>query len=195
MGAGRHLVSYPLGGGLRNIVAVEERHSWVEESWALEDDPMNLRVAFEDFCPTVKVWLEQVETVNLWGLFRHPVAEHWYGNRTAILGDAAHPTLPFLAQGAVMALEDAWVLAQSLDSHDSDAAAFAAYQAKRHDRCARIVNAATKNARNYHLSGVQRAVGHLAMRAASRFAPEKLVGRFDWIYEHDVTDARDLTPS
>ncbi|MBN2740743.1 MAG: FAD-dependent monooxygenase [Rhodobacteraceae bacterium] len=195
MGAGRHLVSYPLGGGLRNIVAVEERHSWVEESWALEDDPMNLRVAFEDFCPTVKGWLEQVEKVNLWGLFRHPVAEHWYGNHTAILGDAAHPTLPFLAQGAVMALEDAWVLAQSLASHDSDAAAFAAYQMARHDRCARIVNAATKNARNYHLSGVQRAVGHLAMRTASRFAPEKLVGRFDWIYEHDVTDERAVTPS
>ena len=195
MGAGRHLVSYPLGGGLRNIVAVEERHSWVEESWALEDDPMNLRVAFEDFCPTVKGWLAQVEKVNLWGLFRHPVAEHWYGNHTAILGDAAHPTLPFLAQGAVMALEDAWVLAQSLASHDSDEAAFAAYQAARHDRCARIVNAATKNARNYHLSGVQRAVGHLAMRAASRFAPEKLVGKFDWIYEHDVTDERDVTPS
>ena len=187
MGAGRHLVSYPLGGGLRNIVAVEERHSWVEESWSLEDDPMNLRIAFESFCPTVKGWLEQVEQVNLWGLFRHPVAEHWYGKQTAILGDAAHPTLPFLAQGAVMALEDAWVLAQALDSHDSDAAAFAVYQLARQDRCTRIVNAATMNARNYHLSGVMRTMGHLAMRAASRFAPQMLVGRFDWIYDHDVT--------
>jgi len=188
MGAKRHLVSYPLGGGLRNIVAVEERHSWVEESWALEDDPINLRVAFEDFCPTVKGWLEQVEQVNLWGLFRHPVAEHWYGKHAAILGDAAHPTLPFLAQGAVMALEDAWVLAEALATHDSDEVAFAAYQAARHDRCARIVNAASKNARNYHLTGVPRTVGHLAMRAASRFTPKKLVARFDWIYEHDVTN-------
>ncbi|OOY11506.1 monooxygenase [Thioclava marina] len=189
MGAGRHLVSYPLGGGLRNIVAVEERHRWVEESWNLEDDPINLRTAFAGFCPTVQNWLAQVEKVYLWGLFRHPVAEHWFGPKAAILGDAAHPTLPFLAQGAVMAMEDAWVLAEALAHHEQDEVAFAAYQQARRDRCEKIVDAATKNARNYHLSGAPRTLGHLALRAASRFAPERLVGRFDWIYGHDVTRA------
>lgn len=189
MGAGRHLVSYPLGGGLRNIVAVEERHRWVEESWNLEDDPINLRTAFAGFCPTVQNWLAQVEKVYLWGLFRHPVAEHWFGPKAAILGDAAHPTLPFLAQGAVMAMEDAWVLAEALAHHEQDEVAFAAYQQARRDRCEKIVDAATKNARNYHLSGATRTLGHLALRAASRFAPERLVGRFDWIYGHDVTRA------
>ncbi|MBC7144988.1 MAG: FAD-dependent monooxygenase [Thioclava marina] len=189
MGAGRHLVSYPLGGGLRNIVAVEERHRWVEESWNLEDDPINLRTAFAGFCPTVQNWLAQVEKVYLWGLFRHPVAEHWFGPKAAILGDAAHPTLPFLAQGAVMAMEDAWVLAEALAHHEQDEVAFAAYQQARRDRCEKIVDAATKNARNYHLSGAPRTLGHLALRAASRFAPERLVGRFDWIYGHDVTQA------
>ncbi|OOY27336.1 monooxygenase [Thioclava sp. L04-15] len=189
MGAGRHLVSYPLGGGLRNIVAVEERHRWVEESWNLEDDPINLRTAFAGFCPTVQHWLAQVEKVYLWGLFRHPVAEHWFGPKAAIVGDAAHPTLPFLAQGAVMAMEDAWVLADALAHHEQDEVAFAAYQQARRDRCEKIVDAATKNARNYHLSGAPRTLGHLALRAASRFAPERLVGRFDWIYGHDVTRA------
>ncbi|MBD3802816.1 MAG: FAD-dependent monooxygenase [Thioclava sp.] len=189
MGAGRHLVSYPLGGGLRNIVAVEERHRWVEESWNLEDDPINLRTAFAGFCSTVQNWLAQVEKVYLWGLFRHPVAEHWFGPKAAILGDAAHPTLPFLAQGAVMAMEDAWVLAEALAHHEQDEVAFAAYQQARRDRCEKIVDAATKNARNYHLSGAPRTLGHLALRAASRFAPERLVGRFDWIYGHDVTQA------
>ncbi|KEO51321.1 FAD-dependent monooxygenase [Thioclava pacifica] len=189
MGAGRHLVSYPLGRGLRNIVAVEERHRWVEESWNLEDDPINLRTAFADFCPTVRNWLAQVEKVYLWGLFRHPVAEHWFGRKAVILGDAAHPTLPFLAQGAVMAMEDAWVLAEALAHHERDEVAFAAYQQARRDRCEKIVDAATKNARNYHLSGAPRTLGHLALRAASRFAPERLVGRFDWIYGHDVTQA------
>lgn len=189
MGAGRHLVSYPLGGGLRNIVAVEERHRWVEESWNLEDDPINLRTAFAGFCPTVQNWLAQVEKVYLWGLFRHPVAEQWFGPKAAILGDAAHPTLPFLAQGAVMAMEDAWVLAEALAHHEHDEVAFAAYQQARRDRCEKIVDAATKNARNYHLSGATRTLGHLALRAASRFAPERLVGRFDWIYGHDVTQA------
>lgn len=192
MGAGKHLVSYPLGGGLRNIVAVEERRRWVEESWSLRDDALTLRAAFEDFCPTVQGWLAQVETPWLWGLFRHPVAEHWSGGLhggggAAILGDAAHPTLPFLAQGAVMAMEDAWVLAEALARHDTAAAAFAAYQAARAPRCAAVVEAANRNARNYHLSGMTRAVGHLGMRALSTFAPGKLIGRFDWIYGHDVT--------
>ncbi len=187
MGAGKHLVSYPLGGGLRNIVAIEERRRWVEESWTLRDDPLTLRAAFEDFCPTVRGWLDQVEEPWLWGLFRHPVAEHWYGQGAAILGDAAHPTLPFLAQGAVMALEDAWVLAEALASHDGDAAALAAYQAVRRPRCTRIVEAANKNARNYHLSGLSRTIGHLGLRLASSLAPARLIGHFDWVYGHDVT--------
>ncbi|KFE33750.1 FAD-dependent monooxygenase [Thioclava atlantica] len=187
LGAGRHLVSYPLGNGLRNIVAVEERHRWVEESWTLQDDPMNLRMAFDTFCPTVRNWLAQVEQVHLWGLFRHPVADRWYGPGAAILGDAAHPTLPFLAQGAVMAMEDAWVLAEALATHHHYTDALESFQQTRRARCEKIVNAATRNARNYHLSGAPRFVGYLALRTASRLAPERLLGRFDWIYQHDVT--------
>lgn len=187
MGAGRHLVSYPLGGGLRNIVAIEERHRWVEESWTLRDDALTLRAAFAEFCPRVQGWLAQVSEPWLWGLFRHPVAARWHGQGAAILGDAAHPTLPFLAQGAVMALEDAWVLAESLASHTSTEAAFAAYQAARAPRCAAIVDAANRNARNYHLSGITRALAHTGLRAASALAPRRLLKRFDWVYGHDVT--------
>lgn len=187
MGPGRHVVSYPLGGGLRNIVAVEERRRWVEESWNLRDDALTLRTAFADFCPLVRGWLDQVEECWLWGMFRHPVAAQWHGRGAVILGDAAHPTLPFLAQGAVMALEDAWVLAEALAGHDTPEAAFIAYQAARAPRCAAIVEAANRNARNYHLSGVSRSVAHLGLRAISGLAPDKLLGRFDWIYGHDVT--------
>lgn len=187
MGAGRHLVSYPVGQGLRNIVAVEERDRWVEESWSLRDDALTLRAAFADFCPRVQGWLAQVEAPWLWGLFRHPVARNWHGRGAVILGDAAHPTLPFMAQGASMALEDAWVLAEMLSAYDDDATALAAYQAARADRCARIVEAANRNARNYHLGGLQRTVGHFGMRMIGALAPEKLVGRFDWIYGFDAT--------
>ncbi len=119
MGPGRHLVSYPLRGGtLRNIVAVEERATWTQESWSLRDDPTDLRRAFEAFDPKVRHWLDQVDEVGLWGLFRHKVAETWGRalpkGGAVILGDAVHPTLPFLAQGASMALEDAFVLARIL---------------------------------------------------------------------------------
>lgn len=187
MGAGKHLVSYPLGRGVRNIVAVEERRRWVEESWSLTDDPLTLRAAFEEFCPQVQDWLAQVEAPGLWGLFRHPVAGRWWGEGAVLLGDAAHPTLPFLAQGAVMAMEDAWVLADRLAQHTEDSVALAAYQAARAPRCTRIVEAANRNARNYHLSGLTRTVGHLGIRTLSTLVPGKLLGRFDWVYGHDVT--------
>ncbi|NCU21283.1 hypothetical protein EOM89_11310, partial [Candidatus Falkowbacteria bacterium] len=184
---GRHLVSYPLQGGLRNIVAVEERRRWVEESWSLRDDPRALRAAFEGFCPQVQGWLAQVEQPWLWGLFRHAVAARWQGDGAVILGDAAHPTLPFLAQGAVMAIEDAWVLAESLARHDSDTAALAAYQAARAPRCRQIVEAANRNARNYHLSGAARVVAHLGLRGLGLVAPGRLLAQYDWVYDHDVT--------
>lgn len=188
MGPKRHLVSYPLRGGtLRNIVAVEERHRWADESWSLRDDPIALRVAFSDFCPKVRGWLEEVENPYLWGLFRHPVAARWHGHGAAILGDAAHPTLPFLAQGANMALEDAWVLAEALAGHDTPAAGMAAYQAAREDRVRRIVAAANRNARAYHLSGLTRAVAHMGLRLGGMLAPSAPLARFDWIYGHDVT--------
>lgn len=190
MGPGRHLVSYPLRGGRqRNIVAVEERSRWAEESWTLRDDPMDLRLAFETFSPRVRGWLDRVEEVHLWGLFRHPVARHWHGGRAVILGDAAHPTLPFLAQGANMALEDAWVLAGCLARHDTPEAAFAAYQQARAARCARIVAASTANARAYHLSSPLRDIAHLGLRIGGRIAPQAALRRFEWIYGTDVTKA------
>ncbi len=191
MGPGRHIVSYPMRGGTcRNIVAVEERNSWAEEGWSQEADPKDLARVFAAFSPRVQGWLEQVEKVFLWGLFRHPVAKVW--RRTlaegaaVILGDAAHPTLPFLAQGANMALEDAWVLAEMLDRYDT-APALANYQAARAPRCTRIVDAASRNARAYHLSGPMRSFAHAGLRLGGRVAPQMALRRFDWLYDFDVT--------
>lgn len=192
MGPGRHIVSYPLrGGALRNIVAVEERRHWVEESWTLRDDPMDLKLAFKSFSPRARGWLDQIEDVWLWGLFRHPVAPVWQralqSGAVAVLGDAAHPTLPFLAQGASMGLEDAWVLADSLARADGLASGLAAFQAARRPRCTRIVAAADANARLYHLSGMARGVAHLGLGILGRLAPHAALRRFDWLYAHDVT--------
>ena len=194
MGPGRHLVSYPLRDGtLRNIVAVEERSTWVEEGWALRDDPMEMRLAFASFGPRVRAWLDQVEDVWLWGLFRHEVARVWQrampAGGVAILGDAAHPTLPFLAQGACMALEDAWVLAAGLAGSDTLGAGLAAYQQARQPRCTRIVAAAKANARAYHLGGVARTLAHLGLKIGGRVAPGLALSRFDWLYGFDVTDS------
>ncbi|SMO37472.1 FAD-dependent oxidoreductase [Paracoccus laeviglucosivorans] len=191
MGPGRHLVSYPLADGLRNIVAVVERPDWHDEGWSHPGDPADLRAAFARFGGPVPGWLAQVDQVSLWGLFRHPVAQHWQrppgdGPALALIGDAAHPTLPFMAQGAVMAIEDAWLLAACLERDDL-AAALAQFQTLRAPRCQRIVDAANGNARNYHLRGPTRAVAHAGLRAVSKLTPGLMIERFAWLYDYDPT--------
>jgi salicylate hydroxylase len=189
MGPGRHLVRYPLRRGrLINIVAVEERDAWAAEGWHHTDDPANLRRAFTDFCPEVRTLLDRVETVYLWGLFRHPVAPVWTDGQLALLGDAAHPTLPFLAQGANMALEDGWSLVAALAADPDSGDALRTYAELRRPRTARIVQAAEDNATNYHLRpGPWRLAAHGALRLAGRFAPHAVTGRFEWLHGHDVT--------
>lgn len=189
MGPGRHLVRYPLRDRrLVNIVAVEEREAWVAEGWHQRDDPAHLARAFVDFCPEVRALLDRADDVHLWGLFRHPVAQVWHRHHLALLGDAAHPTLPFLAQGANMALEDAYVLARCLADDVDTEAALARYAALRRPRTARIVQAATDHAGHYHLRpGPLRLAAHSALRAASRFAPHLVTNRLAWLHQHDVT--------
>ncbi|OSQ52183.1 FAD-dependent oxidoreductase [Marivita geojedonensis] len=191
MGPGRHMVTYPLrDGSVLNVVAVEERSEWAAESWSQTDDADNLRKAFAGFDAEVHQILSQAESPGVWGLFRHPVAATWHGPGLAILGDSAHPTLPFLAQGANMAMEDAWVLADSLASAPDLQTGLASYQQRRRARVTRVIDAASKNARNYHLSpGPFRFVAHTALGLLSRVSPGQMLRRFDWLYGHDVTAA------
>ncbi|MEC7760464.1 MAG: FAD-dependent monooxygenase [Pseudomonadota bacterium] len=190
MGPGRHMVTYPLRDRTKiNIVAVEERADWADEGWHHADDPENLRSAFAMFASEPKALLARAETVNIWGLFRHPVAHQWHKGPAVILGDAAHPTLPFMAQGAVMALEDAWVLADCLSVAGPDEGP-ALYQARRRHRVENVIEAANGNARNYHYANpVLRFMGHNALRLANRLSPDTVLKRYDWIYDYDVTTA------
>lgn len=190
MGSGRHLVSYPLRGGqMVNLVAVEERNDWAEEGWNHADDPANLRAAFSDFQGIAADMINAVEAPTLWGLHKHPVAAVWQRGGVALLGDAAHPTLPFLAQGANMALEDAWVLADHVKTGGVEA--LPAYQAARVPRVKRVIKAAEGNAWRYHLRpGPVRFAAHTVLRLGSKCAPMRMLGAFDWLYGVDVT-ARD----
>lgn len=189
MGPGRHLVSYPLrGGALRNLVAVEERSVWAAESWSQTDDPAALQTAFAGFGGPVPGWLEAVEVVNLWGLFRHPVAARWTDRqgRLAILGDAAHPTLPFLAQGANLALEDAWELAGALVAHDR-IAALSTWEARRRKRVTSVIAAANRNAVLWHLRPPLAALAHLGLWLGGRIAPRAALLPFRPVHGYDAT--------
>ena len=189
MGPHRHVVSYPVRGGRDlNIVAVQARAAWVEESWSLRDDPLEGRASFWYFGPEVRGMLNRIEDVHLWGLFRHPVARVWHRQNTVLLGDAAHPSLPFLAQGAAMALEDAWILANSLSTERTISQAFIRYQDLREARVRRVVKAANGNARKYHLAARPvRWVAHSALRIGGAIAPKRMMQQFNWLYGHDVT--------
>ncbi len=182
----RHVVTYPLPGGRLNMVAVQERDDWAEEGWHHPDEPAQLREAFSDACGALQTLMMQVEAPRLWGLFQHPVARVWVTDRVALVGDAAHPTLPFLAQGANLALEDAAVLARFLSLHGI-AAGLPRYQAARKPRVMRAIAAASANAVNYHLSGPRRTVAHLGLRTLGKVAPDAFIGRMDWLYGFDAT--------
>lgn len=191
MGPGRHLVSYPVrDGAMVNLVAVEERDTWAAEGWNHTDDPEHLRRAFAGFGGDAKRLLDAVNEATLWGLHRHPVAATWQREGVVMLGDAAHPTLPFLAQGANMALEDAWVLADHIARLPRDKALIA-YQAARSPRVTRVIKAAESNATRYHLRpGPLRTAAHLGLRLASTVAPGRMMAAFDWLYGYDVTAKR-----
>ena len=183
MGPGRHLVRYPLRDGRAvNVVAVEERTAWTADGWSAEDDPDALRRAFAGFAAPVRALLARVDRVHLWGLMDHGVTSRWTRGAVTLIGDAAHPTLPFLAQGANLALEDAWTLAARLGDP-------AAWEAARRPRVARALAAAAGNARNYHLSGGRRAAAHAALRTLGRLAPGAPLRGYRWLYGHDVTEA------
>jgi len=187
MGPGRHLVTYPLRGGrLWNFVAVEERQAWADEGWSVAGDPQELRAAFAGIWPGAAALLSAIDETFLWGLFDHPPLAAWTRGRVALLGDAAHPMLPFLAQGAAMALEDAWVLASTLAAGDG-AEGLAAYEDRRRARATRVQRAAARNGRVWHLRApLARAAVDLALRAATAAAPDRLLARFDWLYGANV---------
>lgn len=191
MAPGRHVVTYPLRGNRLNIVAVREQAEWAPEGWNTEDAPEAMQSAFSQCGGDLQDILAQVTNTRLWGLFRHPVADHWHkssgGRSLAMLGDAAHPTLPFLAQGANLAIEDAWVLAASCAGALDLEAGLARYQAKRRPRVTRAIKAANANAVNFHLSGATRFAAHTGLWAIGKVAPHFLLNRLDWLYQHDVT--------
>ncbi len=182
MAPGRHVVTYPLRDGRLNVVAVREEAAWAAEGWAHADTPESVLAAFADACADLRAILGTLGEVRRWGLFRHPVPPRWHDGRAVLLGDAAHPTLPFLAQGANLALEDAWVLAREAQAPGG----LDRYQALRRPRVVRAIAAADAQARKVHLRGPARTAAHLGLRALDRVAPRLIPGRLDWLYGFDA---------
>ena len=193
IGPEKHFIAYYLRGGkFINFAAVEERDEWAEENWSLTGDKSQLLTAFKDWDPAITHLIHACETPYLWGLFDRPPLEHWQDGRAALLGDAAHPMLPFMAQGAAMAIEDAWVISTKIISsdlsHKSIHTALKQYVTARQPRTARLQNISGRNARLFHETNP---AGLLIRRAALGLAqkiPALQHIKFDPIYGVNVVN-------
>jgi len=152
-----HLVHYPLRRGeLFNLVAVFHSDRY-EEGWDTYGDPEELHRRFAEKCEPVRTLLKKIEAWRMWVLCDRPPIKEWSKGRITLLGDAAHPMLQYLAQGANMALEDAVCLAEEVEKSGGDyAAAFRKYQELRYLRTARVQLMARVFGEIYHASGVNR---------------------------------------
>jgi len=180
VGPNCHLVHYPLRGGEQYNVVVTF-HSREQEEWSVrEGSREEVQSYFEGICPRARQLIDLPKDWKRWATAdREPIAQWNYG-RATLLGDAAHPTLQYLAQGACMAMEDAVTLGEALRVHDNDfAKAFELYQRSRVARTARIVLSAREMGRIFHAKGVERLVrnGLWTGRSAERF-----YDAMEWLY-------------
>jgi salicylate hydroxylase len=140
IGPNGHVITYPIGGSgdTLNIFGGHYTKEWVEESWSVPSSRDELIAAKDDWNDALLGMFRHVEHVFKWGIYDREPLPHWTRGRVTLLGDAAHPTMPTLAQGANMAIEDGYVLARALADHDGVEAALAAYVAARQPRTARV---------------------------------------------------------
>jgi len=149
-----HLVNrYPIRSGqLLNFVAFAERKAWTEEGWSIRSSVEELLEEFAGWTPLVRRFMELVPPDMLfkWGLFDREPLKSWTHGRVTLLGDAAHPILPFLGHGAVLAIEDALVLARAMAASEQIEEAFERYERARRERAAFVVLESRKAGRVFH---------------------------------------------
>jgi salicylate hydroxylase len=184
---GHIVVYYVRGGQFVNMVASRETKSWVEESWSVSSSAAEMSAAFPKVGGDMRMLIDRAQSCFKWGLFDRDPLPWWSRGRITLLGDAAHPMLPFLAQGAAMAIEDGFVLARELTASPDDIpAALQRYEAIRRPRTSDVQLAARAQANIFHLtSPAARLKRWLKLDRWTKSDP-KLLNR-DWLYEHDVT--------
>jgi salicylate hydroxylase len=176
-----HFVHYPLRRGqLYNLVAVFHSDRYVE-GWNSEGDPEELFRRFKGERPEVMRLLERIETWRMWVLCDREPVKDWSKGRVTLLGDAAHPMLQYLAQGACMASEDAVVLAENVAASPRDIpAAFKAYEQQRYLRTGRVQLMARVYGEFYHASGVTAELRYQMLHGRT---PEQSYDGMAWLYD------------
>ncbi len=184
VGPNCHLVHYPLRGGEQYNVVVTFHSRNVEEWGVTEGSPEEVQSYFQGICPRARQLIDLPKQWKRWATAdREPIGQ-WSFGRVTLLGDAAHPTTQYMAQGACMALEDAVTLGEALRVHNNDfAKAFDLYQRSRIARTARIVLSSREMGRLYHAKGVERLVRNDLWRGRT---PERFYDAMEWLYGWNV---------
>ncbi len=184
VGPNCHLVHYPLRGGEQYNVVVTF-HSRDTEEWGVtEGSQAEVQSYFQGLCPKARQLIDLPKSWKRWATAdREPIGQ-WSFGRVTLLGDAAHPTTQYMAQGACMAIEDAVTLGEALRVHKNDfEKAFDLYQRSRVARTARIVLSSREMGRIYHAKGVERLVRNDLWRGRS---PERFYDAMEWLYGWNV---------
>lgn len=184
VGPNCHLVHYPLRGGEQYNVVVTFHSRKIEEWGVTEGSPEEVQSYFQDICPKARQLIDLPKQWKRWATAdREPIGQ-WTFGRVTLLGDAAHPTTQYMAQGACMALEDAVTLGEALRVNNNDfVRAFDLYQRSRIARTARIVLSSREMGRLYHAKGVERLVRNDLWRGRT---PERFYDAMEWLYGWNV---------
>lgn len=187
VGPGGHIVHYPLRAGkLMNFVGCVERGDWQVESWSARGTRAELAADFSGWHGDVQAFIREIETPSKWALMVRPPLECWTEGRVTLLGDAAHSMLPFLAQGAVMAIEDGYVLARCLKELPVDGA-LQRYEAARRERARRTVEGSAANLQRFHNRLL--ADPDEGRRFIDReWASQRVADRYEWLFRYDATN-------
>ena len=177
---GAHVVHYPVRGGSEHAFVVIFDEPNATSGWSAPVEPAFVRARAHRLSPSLRVLLEAGEAWRMWSLHELLMPRAWVKGRIALLGDAAHPVLPFLAQGAVLALEDATVLANELAAAGSSpSSGLQRYEDKRRARALRVQAASRRNGRIYHLGGFMASARNRVLASAP---PAMLMRQYDWLY-------------
>ena len=186
VGPGGHVIHYPLRGGkLMNFVGALERDDWKIESWSARGTTAELAADYAGWHEDVQAMIRAIPEPYKWALMTRPPLERWTQERVTLLGDACHSMVPFLAQGAVMAIEDGLVLARCLATHGIPGG-LARYEAARRDRTRRVVEGSAANIERFHnrvLADPAKARDYVDRE----WAGARVAERYEWLFRYDAT--------